>query len=153
MWKSRICRVCKKVYLSTGPKSFYCSFCRKLKKREWNKKFKQSPRGKISEKKWNNSEKCRANIKKYRTTKRYKEYSKKRYDNMDINIKKARYYVHNAIRDGKLIKPNYCSRCLTKDWGKKRSMIESHHYKGYEPQNWLSVQWLCTNCHKEVDAR
>ena len=29
-------------------------------------------------------------------------------------------------------------------------IIEAHYYKGYSPEYWLAVQWLCTDCHKEV---
>lgn len=116
------------------------------------RKWKKSPKGIESRKRGDRSEVGKARYARYRATEHYKQYAKKRYETMDTNKKKARYTVHNALRDGKLVRPDYCSRCKVKNWSDKRSMIEAHHYKGYQPEFWLTVQWLCTNCHKEADA-
>lgn len=89
--------------------------------------------------------------KKYRNTDRYREYSRNRYHAIPENIRKARYYIHNAVRDGLIKKPKICEKCGVKDWGVKRSMIEAHHYKGYEQQYWLIVQWFCVPCHKHAE--
>lgn len=123
-----------------------------MDKREYNKLWKKTPKGIESRRRYDRSEIGKAKYARYRATKKYKEYSAKRYAEMPINKKKARYYIHNAVRDGKLIKPKNCKKCGIKDWGEKRSMIEAHHYKGYEPEFWLVVEWLCTNCHKEADV-
>ena len=53
---------------------------------------------------------------------------------------KARNAVHNAVRDGRLIKPPHCSRC-----GIRGVKIEGHHEDYSKP---LEVRWLCTLCHR-----
>lgn len=91
--------------------------------------------------------------KKYRDTEQYRQYSRTRYYSLPKNKRMARYSVTNAIRDKKLTRPNYCDECGIKDWGKGRSMIEAHHYLGYDKENWLRVKWLCSNCHKLADRK
>lgn len=117
---------------------------------EADKRWKKSPKGIASRKKYDRSPVGKAKYARYRATDSYRKYIREYWHKLPINVRKARYYIHNAIRDGKIKRSEYCEKCGTKDWGIKRSMIEAHHYKGYEPQNWLSVQWLCTNCHREV---
>jgi hypothetical protein len=134
MFKIRICPLCEKEFQPIGP-SGYCKPCQKV-----NKKRYQSI--------WGRTEKGKANYARYRNKESYKIYTRNRYQAMDENIKKARYAVSNAVRDGKLHRPNKCQKCNKRDWGIKRSMIEAHHYKGYEPENWLVVEWLCTDCHR-----
>lgn len=151
--RKQLCRICNNEYLANSGVSLYCKNCKKLKIKEWRKIYKKSIKGKLSAKRYNRSEAGKAHYKKYRAKPEYKEYSTLRYKNMPKNIYRARYYIHNAIRDGKLIKPENCENCGIKDWGEKRSMIEAHHYRGYEPEFWLVVQWLCTNCHKEADVK
>lgn len=151
--KKKDCKLCGATYKPKGGYSFYCKSCRILKKKEWRKKYKHGLAGMAAKKRWNRSERAREAYKRYRSKPQYKKYSKKRYHSQDENKKKAHYYIQNAIRDGKLKRPSRCEKCKRKDWGIGRTMIEAHHYLGYEPQFWLSVQWLCTDCHKEVDAR
>lgn len=151
--KEKACKACNEMYLALSGVSLYCKTCKRKKKKEWIKKFKTSPKGILSRKKYDRSEIGKAKYARYRATKKYKTYSSVRYRTMTESIKKARYSVHNAVRDGRLKRPRYCERCLVQDWGIKRTMIEAHHYKGYEPEHWLTVQWLCTNCHKEADTR
>ena len=55
---------------------------------------------------------------------------------------RAHTAVLQALRHGQLIKPEVCEHC-----GKRRRVIQGHHYLGYEPEHWLDVQWLCTKCH------
>lgn len=67
---------------------------------------------------------------------------------------RAWYAVKSAIRRGILIRPETCQRCgcrpgLTK---RGRSKIEAHHYKGYAPEHHLTVEFLCSKCHKLADA-
>lgn len=52
--------------------------------------------------------------------------------------------VHKAVKSGKLVRPEACSKC-----GKK-CKPEAHHAKGYAKQNWLIVEWICRKCHMGV---
>lgn len=61
-----------------------------------------------------------------------------RYKNTDKY--KARTAVGNAIRDGRLIRPDYCSCCDNK------CTPEAHHEDYSKP---LEVVWMCRECHKE----
>jgi hypothetical protein len=64
------------------------------------------------------------------------------------NMKKdtARQRVRDAVRYGKIAKPEKCSVCgaITEP-----SKLHGHHHKGYE--NPLDVQWVCVHCHNVKD--
>lgn len=120
---------------------------------EVDRRWKKSPKGIESRRKYDRSEIGKAKYKRYRSTIKYKKYIRKYYWSLPEDIRKARYYVHNAVRDGRLIKPKKCEECNKKDRGIGRSMIEAHHYMGYEPQYRLTVKWLCTDCHKKADLK
>ena len=51
---------------------------------------------------------------------------------------KATRATSNAIRDGKLIRPDICSAC------RKSCKPEAHHDDYTKP---LTVRWLCRSCH------
>lgn len=53
----------------------------------------------------------------------------------------ARNKVGNAIRDGKLERPDKCSSC------DKKGKVVGHHHDYKKP---LDVVWLCQPCHKQV---
>jgi len=59
--------------------------------------------------------------------------------------RKARSALDNAVRLGKIARPNICQICgvITKP--------EAHHWQGYDPDHWLDVQWLCHQHHLEAD--
>lgn len=57
----------------------------------------------------------------------------------------AQIMVGNAVRDGRLEKPDYCSDC-----GLAHSMIHGHHDDYAKP---LEVRWLCPACHKQWHAK
>lgn len=144
------CNLCFNLYQPSGRRQLYCNKCRKIKKRIWNRKYEEKNKFKIKlrRKKQDREPLAKARYQRYRNTKKYREYSRNRYHSQKENKKKARYYVSNGVRDGKLIRPSNCEKCGIEDWGEKRSVIEAHHYLGYEKSNWLKVQWLCTDCHK-----
>lgn len=144
----KICKLCKKEYKPSGNRQFFCQNCRIIKRKEWNKKYDNSERARKKQSKRDREPLALARYKRYRNTEKYKEKARLRYKNMPNNKKKARYYLRNAIRDKRIKKLDYCEQCNIKDWGVKRSMIEAHHYLGYEKNNRLKVRWLCTNCHK-----
>lgn len=53
---------------------------------------------------------------------------------------KARCAVNNAIRDGRLTRPEECSVCC------KECIPDGHHHS-YEKEFWLDVTWVCRDCH------
>lgn len=61
---------------------------------------------------------------------------------VDPQVIKARTAVNNAVRDGRLIRPEVCSSC------DKKRRIQAHHHKGYEDKHALDVEWLCQKCHR-----
>ena len=59
----------------------------------------------------------------------------------------ARRVVEAAINAGKLVRPNFCSGCGCDN---SEHRIEAHHCDYSKP---LSVIWLCTPCHRRMDAQ
>lgn len=58
--------------------------------------------------------------------------------------------VHQAIKSGRLVRPDTCSRCKRAAYvGDK---IHAHHWS-YAPEHWLDVVWLCLNCHFRGHSR
>jgi hypothetical protein len=60
--------------------------------------------------------------------------------------------LNNALEQGKIIRPQVCSKCK-EDPGTDalgRSRIEGHHPDHSKP---LEVIWLCDRCHKEETPR
>lgn len=60
--------------------------------------------------------------------------------------------LQNAIDQGKLVRPENCSRCGGNPGRDRlgRSRIEGHHEDHNRP---LDVVWLCDKCHKEISPR
>lgn len=71
-----------------------------------------------------------------------KELNKSVVKNYRANNPEA-YHAHtavnNAVRDGRLKKPEYCARC-----GGGGRVIHAHHHDYSKP---LEVEWLCVVCH------
>jgi len=68
------------------------------------------------------------------------------------NPEKVRAYaiMRNAIRTGKLVRPEKCEDCNT-DPGKNRRghmLIQAHHEDYGSP---LIVRWLCVDCHRRLN--
>ena len=61
--------------------------------------------------------------------------------------KNAHMAVDAAIRAGILTRPECCSGCGCSD---TEHRIEAHHYDYSRP---LDVIWLCTPCHRRMDAQ
>lgn len=59
---------------------------------------------------------------------------------------KARRQLNNGLRSGKVIKASACQNCNA------TTRLEAHHNKGYAPEFWYDVQWLCNSCHREVES-
>ena len=55
---------------------------------------------------------------------------------------KAGLLVHDAIKRGKIIKPDTCQSCGSIV---PKYKLDGHHFAGYDSA--LSVEWLCRSCH------
>jgi len=55
----------------------------------------------------------------------------------------ARYTLSNAVRDGKIIRPDRCSHCHVV------GPLHGHHHDYSKP---LDVVWLCVPCHRQLHA-
>lgn len=55
---------------------------------------------------------------------------------------RASNLVNKAVKEGTLIRPEFCEFC------DQKGKIEGHHYKGYHKP--LVVNWLCSKCHREA---
>ena len=71
------------------------------------------------------------------------EYRKMREENHG-HKRKASNLVNNAVRDGRLLKPDRCSHCHSNE---KR--VVGHHPDYSKP---LEVVWLCDSCHQNLHA-
>jgi hypothetical protein len=54
--------------------------------------------------------------------------------------------ISNAVRVGKIRKPNTCHSC-----GSAGVKLDAHHWKGYDDAHVYDVIWLCRSCHRKVD--
>lgn len=55
---------------------------------------------------------------------------------------RARRAVREALLRGTLVRPSHCTECGS------AGPIQGHHWRGYDPAEWLNVKWLCTRCHR-----
>lgn len=62
-------------------------------------------------------------------------------------MRNAHKALDAAIRSGKIVRPHVCSGCGCPD---TEHRIEAHHYDYAHP---LDVIWLCTPCHRRMDAQ
>ena len=89
---------------------------------------------------------CREKILAYDRARGYRqgtEYQKRRrLENPEKY--KANYMISNALRGGRLLKPEVCAHCST-----ATSRIEAHHPDYSRP---LEVVWLCSQCHSQLHA-
>lgn len=54
---------------------------------------------------------------------------------------KARRAAHYALTTNRLVMPDQCESCG------KDTKLTMHHYRGYEEEHWLAVEFLCGDCH------
>jgi len=65
---------------------------------------------------------------------------KRRWNERNPIKRKANESVNNAVRDGRLFKPDACESCGA------TGRIHGHHCDYSKP---LDVMWLCPSCHKQ----
>lgn len=75
-------------------------------------------------------------------------YQRVRYDSAETM---ARREVSKALRKGTIIKPSACQSKKSPDCSQATTRLEAHHYKGYDPQYWTTIIWVCPACHTLLD--
>jgi len=94
----------------------------------------------------NNPEKVRACDRKRSKAKHRKEYAAKRqvkYRESFPEKYKANNAVTNAIRDGRIDRPNHCEMC-------GHPCTPHAHHWSYLEEHMLEVEWLCVVCHMQL---
>lgn len=88
-------------------------------------------------------------IKKYKkgynktNTKEIQEYNNRRRENNPLRYK-AYTIIRDAVRSGKIIKSDTCSKCDA------NTKIDGHHDDYSKP---LEVVWLCRQCHVDIHIK
>lgn len=117
-----------------------------------NKAYRHSVLGKATSKTWRDDavrkEKKRLYQERYHQTdagKRVQARSQKKRNRLHPDRRRARRAVGIALDNGKLTKPEQCSKraCTCKP--------EAHHHS-YLKRYWLDVRWLCRKHHLELHA-
>lgn len=69
---------------------------------------------------------------------------------LDIRQQRACRAVKEAIKREEIKPPRNCQRCggpPTPHRRNRRGLV-ANHYRGYERENWLDIEWICVPCHK-----
>lgn len=158
----RTCRVCHEAKPATGFRggSRICRTCTNAASRlysmrpdvrEARRKRTSSPDGRAAQRLYYKTAQRQAWALAYRSAKN-RIYAELRRLHPERHC--AREAVHRAIKSGRLIRPETCSRC-GRDPGRTRngkSQIHGHHHRGYAREFWLDVVWLCIQCHEDSEA-
>jgi hypothetical protein len=72
--------------------------------------------------------------------------SVKRWESKNPEKRKAHSAINRALRLGKIIRPRVCEICKM-----EKPDIVAHHWHGYDEEHYLDVQWMCHQCHKDID--
>ena len=99
--------------------------------REYDRRRAMRPDRVEARKLYQNSDQGKAVLREIRS--RYIEKNPIKYS--------AHIMVGNAVRDGRLLKPEECESC-----GVSRKRLHGHHDDYAKP---LEVRWLCAKCHKD----
>ena len=142
--------VCKLCGADSDTHPFYngvntlCKECHKKKVRENRalkadyyrsydaKRYQDDPRVKERHRHYQKSERGIASMAK----------SRRKWLSNNSDKRAAHIIVGNAVRDGRLGKPDHCSKC-----GQENTRIHGHHEDYTRP---LDVIWLCQKCHVAI---
>ena len=111
------------------------------------RKYQKTEKGKVSQSRYHQTEKGKAAHRRYRQSEKGKAAQKHFYTNHP-NYLKAKSAVNNAIRDGKLPRPDtlLCHYC-------PKPAQQYHHWRGYEPEHWLDIVPVCKQCHHKCKKK
>lgn len=94
-----------------------------------------------------NPEKFKEDVRKYRSENKLNVFDTRlRICEKNPTMINAQKAVDEALRAGVLVRPDTCSGC---GCSSSEHRIEAHHHDYSKP---LEVIWLCTPCHRRLDA-
>lgn len=139
-------KTCKRCSESKQDDEFYkndssCKECRKALVRA-NRAAKADYYREYDKKRFQEDPRVRARHRKYQNTEAGKEAMAKasrKWTEKNANKRAAHVLLGNAIRDGRVSKPDACEECGADD-----ERIHGHHDDYAKP---LEVRWLCQKCH------
>lgn len=120
----------------------YCKECIRAENREW--KARNPERAAQHRRKWHeaNREKTNAAYDKRRLEDPEAFYERlRRSQERHPEHVKARKTLNNAVRDGKIEKPDHCEDCGDATPSRQ---LHGHHHDYDKP---LEVEWICKGCH------
>lgn len=127
-------------YKKTGSKTgtmFECKVCANKRRRIWAKKNPEKDRARYS------YEKYRARMQQIMSdpVRRKNMYDKHKVtrSSKDPSVRRARWLVFKAVKEGILVRPVNCPICERSD-----RKIQGHHADYSKP---LEVEWMCPTCH------
>jgi hypothetical protein len=142
MKECKVCGTSKESWMFYNTDST-CKECRKAKVRA-NRASKVEYYRNYDKERFQNDPKVKARHAKYAKTEAGKKAfneAKKKWAKKNAIKKGASTIVGNAVRDGRLKKPNVCEYCKN-----PATRIHGHHDDYAFP---LVVRWLCPKCHSD----
>ena len=97
------------------------------------KRFKEDPKVRLRHKRYQSTEAGKASVSK----------SREKWLSENPEKRAAHVIFGNALRGGKVSKPDICTSCGKKATGRK---MQAHHHDYTKP---LDVIWLCSMCHSK----
>ena len=94
-----------------------------------------------------NPEKFKQRVRKWQKENNYSSIYTTRWRKSHREIARARYAVSDAVKSGKIQRPDKCQSCGVS------CRPEAHHHKGYEKEFRLDVLWLCGPCHRRIHGK
>jgi hypothetical protein len=122
-----------------------CKECHKRKVKE-NREEKLDYYREYDAKRFQEDPKVRERHKEYKRTPAGKlsvEASRIKWIEKSPEKRAAHVILGNAVKNGLIEKPNFCSKCGKKEVSRR---IHAHHHDYTKP---VDVIWLCVQCHKD----